>query len=166
MEHLRINVRIMKALTERNSRLPPLGEISFSSSWMLRLVDWYLDTHVCVALAMLAVSNSHRCSEMWMRDSLYVGTEISFSYGPRQRRCGALGLSLSPKRNAYCTQVTEEILRFLLRILAPTVGNVGIRPLQYSDMKLPARPWVRCVSEVFSSESPLFKYAANFHSLS
>jgi len=158
MEHLRIEVRHMKALTEHNSRLPPLCEMGFSSSWLLRIVDWYLDTHVCVALAMLTVSHSHKCNEIWMQDSFYVGTEICFSYGLRQRRFGALGFRLSPKRNTYCMQFTDEILSFSLRIPAPTVGKFGIRSVQYSDLKqLSARPWVRYVSEVISSELPLIK---------
>ena len=101
MEHLRIEVRYMKALTEHNSRLPPLWEMGFSSSWMLRIVDWYLDTRVCIALAMLTVSHSHKCNQIWMQDSVYVGTEICFSYGLRQRRFGALGLRLSQKRNTH-----------------------------------------------------------------
>jgi len=116
---------------------------------------------------MLTVSHSHKCNEIWMQYSIYVGTEFCFSYGLRQRRFGALGLRLSPKRNTYCTQFTEEILSFSLRIPAPTVGNVGIRPVQYSDFKVPARTWpVLYVTEVFSSELPLFKYAPNFHSVS
>ena len=102
-----------------------------------------------------------------MQDSIYIGTEICFSYGLRHRRFGALGLRLSPKRNKYCTQFTEEILSFSFWIPAPTVGNVGIRPVQYSDLKqLSARPCVSYVSEVFSSELPLIKYAPNFHSVS
>ena len=36
----------MKALTEHNSRLPQVCELSRSSSWILRIVEWYLDTHV------------------------------------------------------------------------------------------------------------------------
>ena len=101
MEHLRIKVRHMKALTEHNSSLPHLCEMGFSSSSILRRVDWYLDTHVCVALAVLTVSHSHRCNEMWMQDSVYVDTEISFPYGLHQRSCWALGLTLSPKRNTF-----------------------------------------------------------------
>ena len=157
----------MKALTENNSRLPPLCEMCFSSSWFLHIVDWYLDTRVCIALAMLTVSHSHKCYEIWTQDSIYVGTEICFSYSLRQRRFEALGLRLSPKRNTYYTQFTEEILSFSLRIPAPTVGNVGIRPVQYSDFKVPARTWpLLYVTEVFSSELPLCKYAPNFQSQS
>jgi hypothetical protein len=55
----------------------------------------------CDALALLTVSHSHRCSEMWMQYSVCVDTEVCFACVFRKWLCGALGLRLSPKWNIY-----------------------------------------------------------------
>jgi hypothetical protein len=61
---------------------------------------------------MLTVSHSHRCNEMWMQNSVYVGTEICFSYALRKQRCGSLGLRLSPKHNTHPARILRRNPQF------------------------------------------------------
>jgi len=55
----------------------------------------------CVVLAMLTVSYSLSCNEMWRLYSVYLRTENCFSYALRKWRSMALGLRLSPKCKIY-----------------------------------------------------------------
>ena len=59
----------------------------------------------CVVLPMLVVSHSHRWKGIWIQDSFYFNTRICFSYAFRKRRCGFLGLRLSPKS----TQIMHSV---------------------------------------------------------
>ena len=120
----------------------------------------------CVDLAMLTVSHSPRYNEMWMWIRFMLAQEAVFHIVFDHDVAELSVWDSHQKQHIYCMQFTEEILNFTVRILAPTVGNIGIRPVQYSALTLSARPWVLCISDVFSSETPLIKYAPNFHPLS
>jgi len=65
----------------------------------------------------------------------------------------------------YCTQSTEEILSFTWRLLAPTVGVVGIRVGQYSDLKLLPGPCGSLHTRGIQFRRNFLKYVSIFNSL-
>jgi hypothetical protein len=76
----------------------------------------------CVALAMLTVSHSYRCNEMWRQVSIYLLIENCFSYDLRKRSCGAFRMWLSPKWNKFLHAVYRRNLQLHS---STTIGESG-----------------------------------------
>jgi len=79
-----------------------------------------------VAVAMLTVSHSHRCYEMWIQYSVYVDKEFFFLWSWKTALRSPRIVTLTKTQHIHCTQFAEEFLRYTPRLLALTMEFVGI----------------------------------------